>query len=65
MAGLAASIALYRLSCVVKHQFIEVAMVSPSLWDDLALLDIFLALGVVVLVALLEVEADSLFEDDV
>ena len=65
MAGLAASIAFYRLSCVVKHQLIEIAMFSPSLWDDLALLDLLLALGVVVLVALLKVEANSLFEDDV
>lgn len=65
MAVLAATVALYRLSHVVKQKLVEVAMLSPSLGDYFALLGLFLTLGILVLAVLFEVEADSLFEDEI
>lgn len=65
VAVLAATVALYRLSHVVKQKLVEVAMLSPSLGDYFALLGLFLTLGILVLAVLFEVEADSLFEDEI
>lgn len=65
MASLAAAIAFDRFSRVIERKFVEVSALPPLIRDYLALLGLFIALGVLVLDVLLEVKADSLLEDDV